>query len=168
MQVFPLVKYHKKWSILCNVPQKSGKYSEEELFIQWEKKWIVQIYVLAVLAKLASVCKKPLEKRNKFKSYIQGGPSCCSQYQTSNSTLIQTSFSLWSRQRGGYRGDLHSPPAPLCEAYVSTPQLLDMMWIITHASKPSAFYKMSLWILLQVNNFLSDGQRIFFIMQPHP
>lgn len=33
-----------------------------------------------------------------------------------------------------------SPPAPLCAAYISAPHLPDVLWMLSHASKSSAFY----------------------------
>lgn len=50
--------------------------------------------------------------------------------------------------------------------HISAPHLPEVFWMLLHASKSSAFYEKSLWILLQAGNSLSNGQGGFFSLQP--
>lgn len=84
------------------------------------------------------------------------------QFSTNSDTFL-----TWPKTQGGLRcWPLPSSPAPLCVAHASAPHLPDVLWMLSHASKSSAFYGKSLWVLLQAGNTLSNGQGDFFSLHP--
>lgn len=127
--------------------------------------WIVQIYVLAVLAELTSAHTKPLEKTSEFKSCIQGSPSCCLQYQSSGSALIQTSFSLCLGLGKSSGGGPH-PPHQLLSVQHTSQLLTSQTSSGCCHMLVKALHFMSLQVLLQASNSLTNGQGIFFSLQP--
>lgn len=76
-------------------------------------------------------------------------------------------FLTWLKAEGRLRcWPLPSSPASLYVAHVSAPHLSDVLWMLSHTAKSSAFYEKSLWLSLQAGNSLSNGQGGFFSLQP--